>query len=245
MDWMSALAAEVMTTQFLFALASIVLIDIVLAGDNAIVIALAARNLPPDLQKKAVVWGTVGAIVVRTLMTVVVVWLLKIPGLLLVGGVALLWIAYRLLTADDDVHGAHGGQASFWAAIKTIVIADAVMGVDNVLAVAGAANGSFLLVVLGLLISVPVMVWGSRIVLKLMERYGFIVYIGSAVLVVTAAKMALGEQLLADWIAANSWIKWVVYPVALIGVLGAAWLVRRAADARRQKVAGALPLGAE
>jgi len=245
MDWMSALAAEVMTTQFLFALASIVLIDIVLAGDNAIVIALAARNLPPDLQKKAVVWGTVGAIVVRTFMTVVVVWLLKIPGLLLVGGVALLWIAYRLLTADDDGHGAHGGQASFWAAIKTIVIADAVMGVDNVLAVAGAANGSFLLVVLGLLISVPVMVWGSRIVLKLMERYGFIVYIGSAVLVVTAAKMALGEQLLADWIAANSWIKWVVYPVALIGVLGAAWLVRRAADARRQKVAGALPLGAE
>jgi YjbE family integral membrane protein len=245
MDWMSALAAEVMTTQFLFALASIVLIDIVLAGDNAIVIALAARNLPPDLQKKAVMWGTVGAIVVRTLMTVVVVWLLKIPGLLLIGGVALLWIAYRLLTADDDGHGAHGGQASFWAAIKTIVIADAVMGVDNVLAVAGAANGSFLLVVLGLLISVPVMVWGSRIVLKLMERYGFIVYIGAAVLVVTAAKMALGEQLLADWITANSWIKWVVYPVALIGVLGAAWLVRRAADARRQKVAGALPLGAE
>jgi len=238
MDWMSALAAEVFTTQFAFALLSIVLIDIVLAGDNAIVIALAARNLPPDLQKKAVVWGTVGAIVVRTLMTIVVVWLLKIPGLLLVGGLALLWIAYRLLTADDGGHDSHGGQASFAAAIKTIVIADAVMGVDNVLAVAGAANGSFLLVVLGLLISVPVMVWGSRLVLKLMERYSFIVYIGSAVLVITAAKMALGEQLLASWVEMNSWIKWVVYPVALTGVLGAAWLARRAADERRAKNTG-------
>jgi YjbE family integral membrane protein len=245
MDWLSTLSAEVFTSQFAFALLSIVLIDIVLAGDNAIVIALAARNLPPALQKKAVFWGTFGAIAIRTLMTVVVVWLLKIPGLLLIGGVALLWIAYRLLTAEDGGEESHVGQASFWAAIKTIVIADAVMGVDNVLAVAGAANGSFLLVVLGLLISVPVMVWGSRLVLKLMERYGFIVYIGAAVLVVTAAKMALGEQLLAEWVEANTWINWVVYPVALIGVLGAAWLVRRSAEARRQKVAGALPLGAE
>lgn len=242
MEWMSALAAEVFTTQFLFALASIVLIDIVLAGDNAIVIALAARNLPPELQKKAVVWGTVGAILVRTLMTVVVVWLLKIPGLLLVGGLALLWIAYRLLTAGDEDHGSHGGTASFWTAMKTIVIADAVMGVDNVLAVAGAANGSFLLVVLGLLISVPVMVWGSRLVLKLMERYSFIVYIGAAVLVVTAAKMALGEQLLANWIAMNSWVKWVVYPVALGGVLGSAWLARKAAEGRKAKAGAGAPV---
>ncbi|QEI06014.1 TerC family protein [Pigmentiphaga aceris] len=238
MEWMSALAAEVFTTQFFFALMAIVMIDIVLAGDNAIVIALAARNLPPDLQKKAVLWGTVGAIVVRTLMTIVVVWLLKIPGLLLVGGLALLWIAYRLLTSDDDGHGDHGGQASFAAAIKTIVIADAVMGVDNVLAVAGAANGSFLLVVLGLLISVPVMVWGSRLVLKLMERYSFIIYIGSAVLVVTAAKMVLSEQLLKGWITDNSWIVWLVYPVALIGVLGSAWLVRKSTEARKTKTTG-------
>ena len=127
-----------------------------LAGDNAIVIALAARGLPAHLQKRAIVWGAVGAIAVRSLMTVVVVWLLQIPGLLLAGGAALGWIAYRLLLPDEPGEG-HSGTAAtgFWGAMRTIVIADAVMGLDNVLAVAGAAHGSYALVVNGLLISVP------------------------------------------------------------------------------------------
>src|SRR5690349_430549 len=146
---------EFMSAPWWSALLAIVLIDLVLAGDNAIVIALAARNLPAKLQKKAIVWGTVGAIVVRSLMTIGVVWLLKIPGLMLAGGLGLLWIAYRLI-ADDGGHDDHNPVAStFWGAMKTIVVADALMGVDNVLGVAGAAHGSFDLVVIGLLVSVP------------------------------------------------------------------------------------------
>ncbi len=186
------------SSHFLSALLAIVVIDIVLAGDNAIVIALAARSLPVHLQRRAIVWGAVGAIGVRSLMTVVVVWLLKVPGLLLAGGLLLLWIAYRLLRPDTDGEGAKHGPAatSFWGAMRTIVIADAVMGLDNVLAVAGAAHGSYLLVVTGLLISVPIVMWGSTIVLKVVERHPEVVYLGAGVLVWTAVKMVLAEPLL-------------------------------------------------
>lgn len=147
-------------------------IDLVLAGDNAIVIAMAARNLPAHLQKKAIVWGAVGAIAVRSAMTLAVVYLLKIPGLMLIGGLLLVWIAYKLLAPAKDESGSHGNAStSFWGAMKTIVIADAVMGLDNVLAVAGASHGSYVLVVLGLLISVPIVIWGSTQILKLVERF--------------------------------------------------------------------------
>src|ERR1700752_4896096 len=130
--------ARMDTAQFLSALLAIVVIDIVLAGDNAIVIALAARRLPAHLQKRAIVWGTVGAIIVRSLMTVGVVWLLKIPGLMLVGGLGLVWIAYKLLLPQEGGHEGHGaGENPFLGAMETIVIADALMGVDNVLGVAG------------------------------------------------------------------------------------------------------------
>ncbi|KLR75335.1 membrane protein, partial [Geobacillus sp. T6] len=179
---------DVLSAEFWTALLSIIIIDLLLAGDNAIVIGLAARNLPKHQQKKAVVWGTVGAVVIRALATIFVVWLLKIPGLLLVGGVLLVWIAYKLLVegkGHDDVEA--GG--SLWEAIRTIIIADALMGLDNVLAVAGAAHGSFLLVILGLLISVPIMVWGSTLILKWIERFPIVITIGAGVLAWTAAKM--------------------------------------------------------
>ena len=167
------------STPWLSALLAIVLIDLVLAGDNAIVIALAARQLPAHLQKKAIVWGTVGAIVVRSAMTVGVVWLLKIPGLMLVGGLGLVWVAYQLLAPQHDAgEGDHPAASTFWSAMKTIVIADALMGIDNVLGVAGAAKGSFDLVIIGLLISVPIVVWGSTMVLKLVERFPVITYEG-------------------------------------------------------------------
>jgi len=131
-------------SQFVSALAAIVVIDIVLAGDNAIVIALAARTLPPHLQKRAILWGAVGAIGVRSALTVLVVWLLKIPGLLLAGGLLLVWIAYRLLLPDDHHDGAQRVKpaVTFWGAMRTIVVADAIMGLDNVFGVAGAAHGS-------------------------------------------------------------------------------------------------------
>jgi len=215
------------------ALLAIILIDLVLAGDNAIVIALAARNLPSHLQKKAIIWGTVGAIVVRSAMTVGVVWLLKIPGLMLVGGLALVWIAYKLIA--DDGGDEHDGPAAntFWGAMKTIVIADAVMGIDNVLGVAGAAQGSFDLVVIGLLISIPIVVFGSTLVLKLVERFPAIMYLGAAVLAFTAGKMVVNEKLLAPWFKGPEMPQqlayWGVVAVAVAGVLTAGWLKNRRA----------------
>ena len=188
-------------SQFLSALLAIIVIDIVLAGDNAVVIALAARSLPPVLQRRAIVWGAVGAIAVRSLMTVIVVWLLKIPGLLLAGGLMLIWIAYRLLLPEEgkDSEG-KPAVTTFWGAMYTIVVADAVMGLDNVLAVAGAAHGSYLLVIVGLAISVPIVVWGSTLVLRLVDRFPSVVYIGAGVLVWTAVKMIAHEPLIASWL---------------------------------------------
>lgn len=189
---------ELFSTPWWTALLAIILIDLVLAGDNAIVIALAARSLPPQLQRKAIIWGTVGAIVVRSAMTVGVVWLLKIPGLMLVGGLGLVWIAYKLLA--DEGGGEHDGPVvtTFWGAMKTIVVADALMGVDNVLGVAGAAHGDMTLVVIGLLVSVPIVVFGSHVVLKLVERFPIVIKAGAAVLAFTAAKMIVSEPLLGE-----------------------------------------------
>ena len=187
-------------TQFLSALLAIIVIDLVLAGDNAIVIALAARSLPAQLQKRAIVAGAVGAIVVRSAMTLVVVWLLAIPGLLLAGGALLVWIAYRLLLPETETEAHSSAPTTFWGAMRTIVVADAVMGLDNVLAVAGAAHGSYLLVVTGLVISVPIVVWGSTLVLRVVDRYPVVVYVGAGVLAWTAVKMMSSEPLLRPWL---------------------------------------------
>jgi YjbE family integral membrane protein len=216
---------ELFSAAWFSALLAIILIDLVLAGDNAIVIALAARKLPPELQRKAIIWGTVGAIVVRSAMTLVVVWLLKIPGLMLVGGLGLLWIAYKLL-ADTDDGSEHDVQVnSFWGAMKTIIVADALMGIDNVLGVAGAAQGSFDLVVIGLLISVPIVVFGSAIVLKLVERFPIVIKLGAAVLAYTAAMMIINEQLIKSFFysgdATGTALRWGMVVLAIVGVLGA------------------------
>jgi YjbE family integral membrane protein len=228
---------ELFSPEFLSALIAIIIIDLVLAGDNAIVIALAARNVPKHLQRKAIIWGTAGAIVVRTSMTVVVVWLLKIPGLLFVGGLMLVWIAYKLLApANADSGHEITPAASFWGAMKTIIVADAVMGLDNVLAVAGAAQGSFLLVVLGLLISIPIIIWGSTLILKWVERFPVIIYLGAAVLAWTAAKMMLSEPLFKGWLEANSVVALGVYVLVMGGVLGGGWLRSRSARQREQAV---------
>ena len=210
---------ELFSPEFFSALLAIIVIDLVLAGDNAIVIALAARGLPPEYQKKAIVWGTVGAIVIRAVMTLGVVWLLKVPGLMLVGGLLLIWIAYRLVVPKKEHNEHAGSKGNFWTAIKTIVIADAVMGVDNVLGVAGAAHGSFLLVVLGLIISVPIMVFGSSLVLKWMERFPWIVYVGAGVLALTAASMIDKDPLLEDYFSSHRLFDWAIYVVIAGGVL--------------------------
>lgn len=242
---------ELFTAPWWSALLAIILIDLVLAGDNAIVIALAARNLPPHLQKKAIVWGAAGAIVVRSLMTIGVVWLLKIPGLMLVGGLGLLWVAYQLLADQGDKEHDGPVASTFWGAMKTIVIADALMGIDNVLGVAGAAHGAFDLVVIGLLVSVPIVVFGSTMVLKLVERFPVIIKIGAAVLAFTAAKMIVGEQLL-DSIyggpgvlpsaqALHTAAEWATYAAAVAGVLAAGWWANRRAQAARQSAQPQMP----
>ncbi|AMP05490.1 YjbE family putative metal transport protein [Collimonas pratensis] len=212
---------------FFTALAAIIVIDLVLAGDNAIVIAMAARSLPDHLRRKAILWGTAGAVVMRVLMTIGVVWLLKIPGLLLVGGAALLWIAYRLLTQSDSGE-AHGIKATTMAAaLKTIIIADTVMGIDNVLGVAGAAKGSMALVIIGLLISVPIMVWGSTLALKLIERFPLTIFIGAAILVYTAMHMIVTEPVLRPFWDSLPGLNYAAYVLGFVVVLGGGWLVSK------------------
>lgn len=217
---------ELFSAEFLSALFAIIIIDLVLAGDNAIVIALAARSLPPTLRRRAIIWGTVGAIAVRTAMTLVVVWLLKVPGLHAIGGVLLIWIAYKLII-DNEGDESHNlkPSTSFWAAMNTIIVADALMGLDNVLAVAGAAQGSFLLVVIGLLVSIPIVIGGSQLILKYVERYPAIVYLGAGVLAWTAVKMVTSEPLFAGFIEANPVLVVLAYVAVIGGVLVTGFLV--------------------
>ncbi|GIQ68178.1 TerC family protein [Xylanibacillus composti] len=223
---------DLFSAEFWAALGSIIVIDLVLAGDNAIVIGMASRKLPSHQQKRAIVWGTVGAIGIRAAFTLVAVWLLKIPGLLLAGGVLLVWIAYNLLS-DKKKHDNVKAGVTLGAAIRTIIIADAVMGIDNVLAVAGAAHGHFMLVVIGLLISVPIIVFGSTLILRLMERFPVIIYIGTGVLALTAGKMITEEPLIHGLFEAPV-VKWS-FIIALIAAV--IWIGYRAKHKEHQAVA--------
>ena len=213
---------EFLSTPFLMALLTIIMIDLVLAGDNALVIGLAARNVPQHLQKRVIIWGTAGAIVIRIAFTLGIVWLLKIPGLMLAGGLLLLPVAYKLMNPSHDTGDTHGAASNgFWGAMKTIIVADALMGVDNVLGVAGAAQGNFTLVVLGLLISVPIMVWGSTLVLKWVDRFPSIITIGSGILIWTASQMILDEKLLAPYLPAHTWFDELSGAILTACLLGA------------------------
>jgi YjbE family integral membrane protein len=210
MEWLS--------TDFWTALFSIIVIDLILAGDNAIVIGLAARNLPKELQKRAIFWGTAGAIAIRMAATLAVVWLLKLPGLLFIGGLMLIWIAYKLLTDNKD-HAAVEAKSRLGAAIWTIIVADAVMGFDNVIAVAGAAHESFLLVMIGLMVSIPIVVWGSTLFIRWTERFPFIIYVGSGVLAYTAGKMLTDDILVKPFFDMNPILKWTLISLITVGVI--------------------------
>ena len=215
------------------ALGTIVLIDLVLAGDNALIIGMAASKLPAHLRRRAIFWGAGGAIVIRIVFALAVVWLLKIPGLLLIGGLLLLPIAYRLavpkVQTEDD---SHAPAESFWAAMKIIVIADALMGVDNVLAIGGAAHGRWDLVVIGIMITIPMVVWGSDWVSKAVIRWPILVAVGAAVLAMTAAGMIVKDPLFDRFVLDHSgidlWIKIAVSGLVFI----AAWMAIR----RREQV---------
>lgn len=188
---------ELFTLQAVWAFLAIVLIDIVLAGDNALVIGMAANKLPPELRKKAIFWGTFGAIAIRFLSVAALTYLLMIPGLRAIGAAALIWIGWKLVFD----HGEHEVKASdtFWGAISTIVVADAVMGIDNALGIAAAAQGNWVLIIAGLLISVPIILFGASLVTKILERWPDTVFLGSYVLFAVAFLMLMKEPLMANW----------------------------------------------
>ena len=222
---------ELFFGEFFWGLLAVVMIDLVLAGDNAIVIGMAARNVPLDQRKKTILLGTAGAIGVRIAATAGVVYLLKIPGLMAVGGLLLLRIAYKLLADGQQPH-AIDAKDSLLAAVRTIVVADAVMGIDNVLAVAGASHGNFLLLTLGLLISVPVVIWGSTLFVKCVDRYPVVIYAGAGILAWTAMKMLLGEPLMADFVKPYPAVQWAAMALAVASVLGGGWMKSRPEPAR-------------
>jgi YjbE family integral membrane protein len=217
--------SHIASPAFFSALLAIVLIDLALAGDNAIVIGLAARQVPPEMQKKVLLWGSIAAVVVRAVFTLFVVWLLKIPGFLLAGGAVLLWIAYKLVKPQAEKTDGHtlAANVSLRQAVQTIVIADTAMGIENVLAVGGAAHGNMLLVIIGLLVSVPIIMFGSQLVLKLVDRFPHIVTLGGAILAWTAVKMISGEPMIQAWLSNNHWAKLPAYAAAIAWVVVPVW----------------------
>ena len=218
------------SSDFFSGLLAIILLDLVLAGDNAIVIAMAARNLPPPLQRKAVFWGSFGAIAVRVLLTSVVVFLLKLPGLMLTGGLLLLPIAWKLLQQSDDSSTLRvSAPDSLWNALRTIIVADALMGMDNVLAIAGASKGHLGLVVLGLLISVPLVVWGSTLILRWIGRFPIIIYIGAGAIAFTAARMIAHDPLAASLFGMRPWMAHPLELLLVVAICAGGWWRRRRA----------------
>ena len=185
-----------LTPAFWAALGSIILANVLLSGDNAVVIAMAARSLPASQQKKAIVFGSGAAIVMRIVLTLIAVRMLGLPWLKLVGGVALLWIGAKLMADEEDEHAAEAQPMGVAAAVRTILVADLVMSLDNVLAVAAAAQGNTLLLVVGLAVSIPLIVFGSTLILKVMERFPTIIVAGAALLGWLAGEMMLTDPAL-------------------------------------------------
>ena len=217
---------EFVTTDLLWSLLTIIFIDLILAGDNAIVIGMAARQLPAEQQKKAIFWGTAGAISIRLISSLIVVWLLQIPALMMTGGVLLICIAYKLLTDKKD-HNTIASHTSLSAAVRTIVIADGVMGIDNVMAVAGVAHGDLVLVATGILITIPLIIWGSTAFIRIVDRYPIVVYAGGAILAWTAGGMIAGDSLIAKYVPLLTQLKWIFSLTIVAAVLGAAILSKR------------------
>jgi YjbE family integral membrane protein len=188
---------ELLSLQALWAFLAIILIDIVLAGDNALVIGMAANRLPVHLRRKAIFWGSFGAVAIRFVSVAALTYLLMIPGLRIIGAAALIWIGWKLAFNNEE----HDVKAAdtFWSAISTILVADAVMGIDNALGIAAAANGNFVLVIAGLLISVPIILFGANIVSKILIKFPDTVFLGSFVLFLVAGMMAIKEPLMANW----------------------------------------------
>ena len=197
---------EFLSAHFWVAVGQIIMIDILLGGDNAVVIALACRQLPPKLRTQGIWWGTAGAIVLRVILIAFALTLLQVPYLKLVGAALLLWIGVKLLAPDnEDEHSNIQGSDKLWTAVKTVIVADLVMSVDNVIAIAGAATGAggqhqLPLVIFGLLVSIPIIIWGSQLVLKLMDRFPWVITMGGMLLGWIAGTMAISDPALKRWV---------------------------------------------
>lgn len=226
------------------AVVQIILIDILLGGDNAIVIALACRNLPDKLRMKGIVWGTVGAIAIRIALISFAVTMLQLPYLKLVGGLLLLWIGIKLLNEDED-HAEVDGSERLWGAVKTVIVADLVMSLDNVIAIASAAEQAsgehrLMLVVFGIVVSIPIIVWGSTLVLKLMERFPVIVTLGAALLGYIAGGMIFSDAaiqgLLQDFIDQTEFlVPGASVHLSLPGLVGALGVVLIGLSLKRRR----------
>ena len=220
---------QLLTSHFWLGLGTIIWVNIILSGDNAVVIALAARSLPGRQQKLAILWGAAAAVVLRIILTIVAVKLLEFPYLKLAGGAALLWIAVQLLIPEEGSDEEVESSSHLLGAIKTILIADLVMSTDNVIAVAAVAKDSIVLLVLGLVISIPLVIFGATILMKLMERYPIIITLGAAILGWTAGEMAVTDPAVAEWVNANtSWLHWGAPAIgaALVVIVGK-WIAKR------------------
>lgn len=226
------------------AVGQIILIDILLGGDNAIVIALACRNLPDHLRMKGIVWGTAGAIAIRIALIAFAVTMLQLPYLKLLGGIMLLWIGIKLLNEDDD-HADVSGSDRLWGAVKTVIVADLVMSLDNVIAIASAAEQAagehqLMLVVFGIVVSIPIIVWGSTLVLKLMEKFPVIVTLGAALLGYIAGGMIFSDSaiqsVLRDFISDTEFVlPGAAVHLSLPGLVGAIGVVLVGLSLKRRK----------
>ncbi len=228
---------EFLTAHFWIAVGQIIMIDILLGGDNAVVIALACRQLPAHQRTKGILWGTAGAIVLRVILIAFALTLLQVPYLKLVGGALLLWIGVKLLAPqEDEGHSNIQGSDKLWAAVKTVIIADLVMSIDNVIAIAGAATGAgsqhqLPLVIFGLLVSIPIIIGGSQLVLKLMDRFPLIITAGGMLLGWIAGTMAHTDPAVRDWLPQTTYWSYGLGAAGALGVL----LVGAALKKRTQK----------
>jgi len=230
---------EMLSSSFFWvALVQIIFINIMLSGDNAVVIALASRSLPPKQQKQAIIFGSIGAIVLRVVLTFFAALLLEQPYLKLIGGALLLWIGASMMVSDDgeadlDAH------SYLWAAIRTIIVADLVMSLDNVIGVAAAAKGNVTLLVLGLGISIPLIIVGSQMILKLMERFPIVITLGAALLGWVAGEMLISDTAIANWVETDAHALHTAVPVicTILVVLAGRWMDARA----RRKAAAEKP----
>ena len=221
---------------FWIGLVKIIWINIILSGDNAVVIALAARSLPPEQQRKAIMFGSGAAVVLRILLTVVAAKLLELSFLQIVGGCLLLWIGLQLLTSHDEEEGAGKGTGTMMAAIRTILIADLVMSLDNVIAVAAAAQGNTPLLILGLAISIPLVIFGSTLMIKLMERFPIIILCGAGLIGWVGGETIASDIALKNVLLANPWLHYAAAAAGATLVIAGGKLLQ--ARASRAAVAG-------